>query len=318
MKHRDQWPSTDPLGEALHSLRMSGTFYCRSELTAPWALTMPPFEDCLWFHVVMSGGCRLEVKGEPAVSVEPGDLVLVPHGDGHRIVGTRGAPAPRVDQLPHEDITPRYAILRHGGGGTLTSLVCGAIRFDHPVAQRLIALLPKVIHVEANRTPGADWIQPTIGLMTAEAGAQLPGGEAVITRLADILVVQAIRSWLQKAPQAQKGWLGALQDKQLGRAIASIHKDPSADFSIASLASEVAMSRSAFSARFTEVVGEPVMQYVTRWRMQLARTWLQEEQAQVGELASRLGYQSEAAFSRAFKRFVGQPPGAVRRAHAAH
>jgi AraC-like DNA-binding protein len=158
-----------------------------------------------------------------------------------------------------------------------------------------------------------DWMQSTLRLMAAEAMELRPGGETVITRLADILVIQAIRSWIQEDPTAQTGWVGALQDKQLGRAIMLIHRNPAHPWTVASLASEAAMSRSAFAARFTELVGEPAMHYVARWRMHLALTWLKEDRVTLAELASSLGYQSEAAFSRAFKRFIGVSPGAVRR-----
>lgn len=162
-------------------------------------------------------------------------------------------------------------------------------------------------------SPQMDWMQSTLRLMAAEAKELRPGGETVITRLADILVIQAIRSWIQEDPAAQSGWLGALQDNQIGRVIALIHRDPGRPWTVASLATEVAMSRSAFAARFTELVGEPAMHYVARWRMRVALVWLKEDSAALGELASRLGYQSEAAFSRAFKRFIGISPGAVRR-----
>ena len=153
-------------------------------------------------------------------------------------------------------------------------------------------------------------MQSTLRLMAAEAGALRPGGETVITRLADVLVVQAIRAWLETAPAARTGWLGALRDAQIGRALALIHGDPARDWTVASLARELAMSRSAFAARFTELVDEPAMRYLARWRMHVALDRLREEGVTVGELAGRLGYQSEAAFSRAFKRIVGSPPGA--------
>ena len=156
-------------------------------------------------------------------------------------------------------------------------------------------------------------MQSTLGLMAAEAREPRPGGEAVITRLGDILVIQAIRSWIETDPAARTGWLGALQDPQIGRAMALIHRDPARAWTVASLADELAMSRSAFAARFTELVDEPAMQYVTRWRMHVALTSLQDEGATVAELAGRLGYRSEAAFARAFKRVVGSPPGAVKR-----
>jgi AraC-like DNA-binding protein len=149
--------------------------------------------------------------------------------------------------------------------------------------------------------------------MAAEASELRPGGEAVITRLGDILVIQAIRAWMENDPAARTGWLGALQDPQIGRAISLIHHDPARPWTIASLADELAMSRSAFAARFSELVGEPVMAYVARWRMNVAVDALTEEGATVAELADRLGYRSEAAFSRAFKRVIGTSPGAVRK-----
>jgi AraC-like DNA-binding protein len=311
------WNAVDPLGEALHFLRMSGTFYCRSELTAPWALDLPGVKDCLSFHVVTAGQCWLEIGEAEHRLLEPGDLALVPHGQGHRLSSAPGTPAPRLDELRHEHVSERYAILRHGGGGAATSLVCGAVRFDHPAARQLVTLLPSVILVRASASPRQEWLESTLRLMAAEAKELRPGGETVITRLADILVIQAIRAWIEHDPAAQRGWLAALQDRQIGRAIALIHRDPARAWSLAALASEVAMSRSAFAARFTELVGEPAMHYVARWRMFVALTCLQEERAALGELANRLGYQSEAAFSRAFKRFIGVSPGAVRRRTAA-
>jgi AraC-like DNA-binding protein len=153
--------------------------------------------------------------------------------------------------------------------------------------------------------------------MAAEARELRPGGEAVITRLADILVIQTLRAWIERDPAARRGWLGALRDRHVGRALALIHRDPARDWTVAALADELAMSRSAFAARFTTLVGEPAMQYVTRWRMHLAHDELTGGDVTVAELADRLGYRSEAAFARAFKRVVGTPPGAVRRAAAA-
>ncbi len=198
-----------------------------------------------------------------------------------------------------------------------TSLVCGAVRFDHPAAHHLIALLPRIIHVQSSSSPQTEWLQSTLRLMAAEAREMRPGGETVITRLADILVIQAIRSWIEGDPAAQTGWLGALQDPQIGRAIAAIHREPAKPWTVSSLAAEVGMSRSAFAARFTQLVGEPAMHYLARWRMHVAMNWLREDAIGVGEMASRLGYRSEAAFSRAFKRFIGVTPGAARRGEIA-
>jgi AraC-like DNA-binding protein len=170
-----------------------------------------------------------------------------------------------------------------------------------------------MITVDAAGSRHGDWIHSTLRFMAAEARELRPGGETVITRLADILVIEAIRGWIERDPAARTGWLGALRDKQIGRALTLIHRDPARPWTPGALASEVAMSRSAFAARFAALVGVPAIQYVARWRMQLAATWLREHDMGLGALASRLGYQSEAAFSRAFKRVVGVPPGALRR-----
>jgi AraC-like DNA-binding protein len=317
VKYEEAWRSVDPLGEALHFLRMSGIFYCRSEFTAPWGLLLPPMPDSLMFHFVTSGRCWLQVEGVEPRQLRLGDLALVPHGEGHRLASEQGTFAAKLFSLPRELVSDRYEILRYGGGGSPMHMICGAVRFDHPAAQHLVKLLPKMICIDASSSPHMEWINTMLRFMAAEARELRAGGEAVITRLADILVVQTIRAWMEQDPTAQTGWLGALQHKQIGRAISLIHRDPQRAWTLESLASEVAMSRSAFAARFTELVGEPAMHYVARWRMLLALTWLKEENAPLAEIASRLGYNSEAAFSRAFKRFIGTSPGVARRSRFA-
>jgi AraC-like DNA-binding protein len=316
MQAPDPFPPAEPLGEALQFLRMSGAAYYRSELTAPWGMTLPPMPGYLWFHVVTSGRLWLETGEEERGWIQLGDLALVPHGEGHVLRSEPGAPAPHILDLEREPVSDRYEIIRHGEGGAPTGLICGAVRFEHPAAGNLVEVLPSTIHIEASSSPRLEWMRSLLQLMAAEAGELRPGGEAVITRLADILVIQAIRAWMESDPAAQRGWLGALQDPQIGRAISLIHREPARDWTVASLAHELAMSRSAFAARFTELVGEPVMSYVARWRMQVAVDALKEEGATVGQLADRLGYRSEAAFSRAFKRVIGVSPGAIRRSAA--
>lgn len=225
--------------------------------------------------------------------------------------------ATRLFDAPRQLVSDRYEVLRLGGGGLASTVVCGVVRFDHPTAHQLTQLLPRLVTVEAWSAPELEWIQSTLRYMAVEAREPRPGGETVITRLADILVIQVIRAWIARDPSAQRGWLGALRDPQIGRAMALVHRDPGGDWTLASLAASVGMSRSAFAARFTHVVGEPAMRYVARWRMQAARMWLQEDDASLSELAGRLGYESDAAFSRAFKRFVGVSPGAIKRRAAA-
>jgi AraC-like DNA-binding protein len=292
---------------------MDGAFYCRSELSAPWGMTLHPMPGNLWFHVVTAGAALIEVDDEHSRWVHPGDVTLVPHGNGHRIRSEPGVPAPGVLELEREQPSDRYEIIRHGEDGAPTTLICGAVRFDHPMARNLVGILPRMVHIDGEAGPRASWMHEVFKLMAVEAREFQPGGEAVITRLADVLVIQAIRSWIETAPAARSGWLGALQDEQIGRALALIHREPARAWTLASLASELALSRSAFAARFTELVNEPAMQYLTRWRMQIAQSALETEGASVAELADRLGYRSEAAFARAFKRVIGSPPGAVRR-----
>jgi AraC-like DNA-binding protein len=293
---------------------MNGAFYCRSELTAPWGMTLPPMPDYLWFHVPTFGRVLVETDKSGSTWLQPGELALVPHGEGHVLRSEPGVPAPDIMELELEHPSERYEILRAGGGGSPTILICGAVRFDHPAARNLVQILPDIIHIDSASSPQMEWMQSALRLMGAEARELRPGGEAVMTRLADILVVQAIRTWIDTDPAARGGWVGALRDRQIGRAISLIHREPARAWTVASLADEVAMSRSAFAARFTELVGEPAMQYVTRWRMHVAVDALENEGTSVGELADRLGYRSEAAFARAFKRVVGTAPGAVRRA----
>ncbi len=310
----DPWAPNDPLGEALHYLRMDGAFYCRSEFSAPFGATMPPLPQYVWFHVITSGELWLTTLDGQEHRLGPGDITLVSRGAGHDLSSAPGVPTIDITEIEHRMISDRYEVMYLGGDGPRTQVICAAVRFGHPAARNLLAALPEVIVLQTGQSPELERMQSTLALMAAEAKTPSPGGEAVITRLADILVIQTVRAWIESDPGARTGWLGALQDPQIGAAITRIHRDPARDWTVAALADELAMSRSAFAARFTALVGEPVMAYVTRWRMHLAVAALREEGAAVGELAARLGYRSEAAFARAFKRVIGAPPGAVRAA----
>jgi AraC-like DNA-binding protein len=303
------------IGEALRYVQMSGIFYCPSELSEPWGLCLPAMDSTVWFHAVIEGTATVEVEGEQRVT-RPGDLVLVPHGTGHRAWGLAETETPSVLDLPHDEVNEHYAVLRHGGGGELTHVICGGIRFEHPAARHLVDALPSIIHIESSRSARSSWLRSTLELLAEETRDPKPGGEAVVSRLCDIVVIQAIRSWIENDPAAQTGWLGALRDEQVGAAMAMIHAAPERDWSVAALADAVAMSRSAFSARFTELVGEPAMKYVTRWRMHIALELMQHGRLSVASTATSVGYDSEAAFSRAFKRVMGASPRAARAAAA--
>ena len=306
----------DPLGEILHSLHLEGVLYCRSNLTAPWGIDLPPLEDCMMFHIVTSGSCWLEVEGSPSILMQRGSLALVPHGRGHIMRNASDTePTPLFD-IPVEKMSPRYEILNHGGGGEPAQAICVVVKFDSVAAERIMKLLPPILHMDSLEQDENDWLHSTLRFISREAKALRPGGETVITRLADILVIQMIRTWLASTQESSMGWVAALRDPQIGQALAAIHRAPAQAWTVESLARQASMSRSNFSARFTEMVGESAMRYLTWWRMQLARRDLRESSVTLFVLAERLGYQSEAAFSRAFKRIFGVSPGKVRRAEA--
>lgn len=305
--------SVDPLGEALHSLHMSGTFYSRSDLTAPWGIELPPMPDCLMFHVVTKGYCWIEFPNGDTKELQSGDFALIPHGQGHSIADNSKTKAINIFDLERELISPRYELLNFGGGGEAAQIICGAVSVKDPAAQRVVSLLPKMIVMQTH-TAENDWLLGTIHMMASEAESLKPGGDTIITRVSDILVVQAIRHWLENEPLAKSGWLGALHDQQIGKAIALIHRRPTYPWSVDALAEEVGMSRSGFAKRFMDMVGEPPMQYLRQWRFQVASNWLRETDIPLAEIAEKLSYESEASFNRSFKKFTGRTPGAVRRA----
>ena len=311
--HFQPAPLSDPLGEVLHMLRLTGTLYCRAEMSAPWGIVMPDLIESMMFVIVTSGQAWLRMDDAPPIPVPQGSMVLLPHGRSYRLLSDPDAEAEPLFDIPSEKVSDRYEIMRHGGGGAITRATSGVVQFDSIAAKRLISLLPPVLRIDAWDGDSADWIRSTLSLIAREASAMRPGGETVMTRLADILVIQAIRAWLDAAPEANLGWLAALRDRQIGRTLALMHRRPEQEWSVVELASEAGMSRSAFSARFTELVGQPAGQYLAQWRLHLARAQLLETREPVGSVARRAGYQSEAAFGRAFKQFFGIPPGGVRK-----
>jgi AraC-like DNA-binding protein len=311
--HFQPAPLSDPLGEALHMLRLTGTLYCRAEMTAPWGLIFPQLIDSMMFVIVTSGHGWLRMGNDPPMLVQQGGMVLLPHGTPYQLLSEPGAAAQPLFDIPVEKVSDRYEIMRHGGGGAITRATAGVVQFDGVTAKRLISLLPSMLRIDAWKADDANWLHSTLSLIAREASAMRPGGETVMTRLADILIIQAIREWLDTAPEANLGWLAALRDKQVGRTLALIHRRPGQDWSVVELAREAGMSRSAFSARFTEMVGQPAMQYLAHWRLLLARAELLETREPVATVARRAGYQSEAAFGRAFKQMFGVPPGSVRK-----
>ena len=305
-------PSSDPFGEVLQLLQLSGVLYCSAELTDPWGIEVPELPGVMNVEVVTSGHCWLELEGEAPVFMPEGSLVLIPRGRRHRLRGNPGDRTTWLEDIPIERIGERFEIMRFGGGGRLTEVTYYGVRFDPFLADRLLRLLPEVLHLRTHVDDGS-WLQSTIQFIAREARQRLPGSETVITRLADILVIQAIRSWIESARSEESGWIAALHDRKIGKAMSLMHRQPERDWRVESLARAVGMSRSGFSARFTALVGEPVLQYLTGLRMQFAWRELRQTSDTLARIAERVGYQSEPAFNRAFKRVVGLPPGAVRK-----
>ncbi|MCA0869224.1 AraC family transcriptional regulator [Seohaeicola saemankumensis] len=305
-------PLGDPLGEILHLLKLTGTFYCQAHLTAPWGFDIPRLEGVLAFLVVTEGRGWLDLSGRAPFMVEKGDLVLLTCGAEHRLRSAPDAPTEELSALPVRKITQTYETLEYGGGGAETRAMYGIVRFDHAAGQRIMELLPDVLKIDTWSAHSGAWLQSTLQFIAREARELRPGGETVMTRLADVVVIEAIRTWINTAPEANRGWLQAVRDERIGRAIVAMHRQPARDWSVEDLARTAGRSRSAFSARFTGLVGQAPMQYLTEWRMQLARTRLLETSQPLSAIAIELGYQSEPAFSRAFKRVFKVSPGRMR------
>ncbi|HWM17306.1 MAG TPA: AraC family transcriptional regulator [Microbacterium sp.] len=310
------WATADPLTDALYEVRMRGAFYSWTEASAEGSVVMPQFPETLTFHIVARGSAFLEIEGEQPVRLDAGQLALVPRSIGHRVSTSAGARVlGRADLLPQTMLGDAFSILRIGPDGVDASLalLCGVVAFASPAVQEVLAVLPPIIRVDSTAHPVMAALLP---LLAGELSEPRPGGDAVATRLADVLVVETIRVWLADQSGDATGWLAALRDAQLGPAIAAVHRAPGHPWTLAALASRAAMSRSAFAARFTAVVGSPPMTYVTMARMRAARTKLVAGES-VAAVAHSLGYGSEAAFSRAFVRTTGDTPGRMRRAAAA-
>jgi AraC-like DNA-binding protein len=306
--------SVDALDDVLQGLRMTGTFYCTAAYSSPWALALPSTGGEARLHVITTGSAFLRVAGLEPLALEQGDLVLLPHGAGHELACQRETPLLPQDAIRAEYFGDHYAHFTCGRGDE-TRLVCIRAAFDDPVSRRLIAWLPKIIHVPAAATHTLLTMDHVVRLIAQEARELRPGGRTIIQRLTDVLLIQALRWWLENEPATQYEWLRALHDKQISRVIRLIHRDPARAWTMNRLAAEAGMSRSLLALRFKELVGVSVMRYLVGWRMQLALSCLRREDIDIAQLAERVGYQSQSAFIRAFKRYIGAAPGAARATH---
>jgi AraC-like DNA-binding protein len=303
---------SDVVSDVLRSLRVRSTVWCRSRLRAPWGFGTDA-RGAAAFHVVTAGCCWLEVEGDGAQRrLDAGDLVVLPTGRRHWLRDDPATPAPALERLLARHPLDEQRRLRGGGRGPRTDLLCGGFALEGGDAHPLLVALPPVIHVRGVRGRPLPWVAATLRLVGAETDATAPGSEAVVGRLADALLTQALRIAVAELDAADGGQVRALRDRHIAAAVRLIHGQPQRPWTVGELAAEVALSRSAFAARFRELVGEPPMRYLIRARLAEAARLLHTTDVSLAEVARRTGYENEFSFGRAFKRAFGVAPGAYR------
>jgi AraC family transcriptional regulator, alkane utilization regulator len=311
----------DALSDVLRAIRVTGSLFFRIELSAPFGVSATEQEELvlnfgrgadhvLPFHMVTEGRMWCDVKGEPAAELGPGDIVVLPRGTSHSLIDSPGRLAVPVAALA-ERISGPPPTLRHGGDGPLSRGLCGFFRCQRKLFNPLLDALPTVMIVrrDPQRTP-------LISAMLERAYVELfddrPGAAALAERLTELLFVEVVQAWLRD--HGDHGWLAAIRDPQVGAALAHMHGEPAKPWTVDSLARRVGASRTALADRFRSTTGMSVMRYLTSWRMEIAAERLLATERSIAEIANDVGYQSEAALNRAFKRQVGEPPASWRRA----
>jgi AraC-like DNA-binding protein len=328
--------SRDTLSDVLRAVRLRGAVFFYVDGSSPWVAEapaaremipaiMPGAEHLLEFHGVIQGSCWGAIAGEPSLRLEEGDVILFPQGDANVMSSAPGmrAPgqtkdllfAPRPPQLPFalnvrgsQVTTARL----DGGGRERATIVCGFVGLDARPFNPLLAALPRVFHVAGAALGPESWVASFLRAAVLESNQRRPGGEAVLERMSEMLFVEVLRRYVDTLPAEQTGWLAGMRDVAVGRVLALLHEKPDAPWTLERLADDAAMSRSTLHERFVHFIGKPPMQYLAQWRMQLAAGLLRDTRAKLLEVALGVGYESEAAFSRAFKRAVGVAPGAWR------
>lgn len=329
----------DPLSDVLRSVRLRGAVFYYVGARGQWVAESPPAreiagaampgaEHVLAYHLIVKGASWAAVDGTPPALLGAGDIVMFPHGDAHVLSSAPGLRAPNPDRswMAGMRDAPRPIPISYVGAneepGTSmpneqasTIIVCGFIGCDLRPFNPLIEALPRLLHLPAGGV--GDWVAPVLHQAVSESRQRRPGNEAVLERVSEMVFVDSARRYLESLSPGSSGWLAALRDEHVGRAIALLHERPAEPWTLDRLGREVGLSRSALHERFVGFVGQPPMQYLANWRMQCGARLLREGDATVATIAQEVGYESEAAFARAFKRLVGQPPAAWRRTQRA-
>jgi AraC-like DNA-binding protein len=312
----------DALSEVLQAIRLEGALYLDAEFTAPWCVEaqfglhtaadrLPRSEHIAFFHVLTDGTCRARlVDGTEVLDLAAGDILMFPHDHPHLLGSDVSLPPAERDQVIDKRGGGLFQ-MRHGGGGAATRFVCGYLACDPRICRPLFSALPRMLRVSVGED--AAWLLQMLRVGVQESLAQGPGARSLLAKLAELMFVEAIRRFAMTQPEDRRGWLAGLRDRHVGRALALLHGRPAHAWTVDSLAREVALSRSTFAERFVELIGEPPMQYLTRWRLALAAQRLRAGSEPISRVAERAGYESEAAFNRAFKREFGRPPSAWRK-----
>ena len=310
----------DALSDVLKSVRLDGAVYKDAEFTAPWCVQarhgldavrerLPGAEAVLFFHYVAEGTWRMRVgKGEQIA--QAGDLIVFLQ-DERQLMGSDLKLAPTEVE---PTVPPGAVASRLGGGGKRTRLVCGYMGYSRSLCSALFDVLPPALRIPMGEGPAAKLLRELLQTGVRESEDARPGAVSLLAKLAELMFVEALRRYVDSLPVQKQGWLAGLRDPQVGRALGLVHGEPERSWTVDDLAHEVAMSRSAFAERFATLVGEPPMQYLTRWRLTLAAQALREGTEAITRIAQRSGYESDAAFSRAFRREFGMPPAAWRKA----
>lgn len=316
----------DVLSNILRVIRFSGVIDLRPEFSAPWIVETPScsnFADTIQsdtthivpFHIVAEGNCWVKAKTDICQALSPGDIIIFPHGDAH-ILGDRldHVPTPMTDLLP----APPWKeppIVTYGGGGKITRLVCGFLQCEQLLLHPFLKSLPGFMHIPVFSEPTAPLLKTGVQHIIQEANSIQPGSVYLLTRLVELMFIEILRNYMQNSLKEQMNGILALNDPIIAQALSWIHADPAHPWTVSELARQVSVSRSALALRFTELLGQPPMQYLIQWRLQLAAHHLQNTDESIAKIASQVGYESEAAFNRAFKRYVGKPPGVWRHHH---